>query len=101
MRWATRGGIHIDRGAACARLIRRFIGAAAEFDFDADLTEVPSDATPFHIPRVDVSHHSPAPPWAPQHSVSDGDRAPELTGPLFDGAYEFLRRQLMPGRAPA
>ena len=33
--------------------------------------------------------------------VESDDRILELTGPLFDGVYEFFRRQLMLGREPA
>jgi hypothetical protein len=33
--------------------------------------------------------------------VVDDDRLLELTGPLFDGLYEFRRRALMLGREPA
>jgi hypothetical protein len=33
--------------------------------------------------------------------VESDDRVLELTGPLFDGVYEFFRRQLMLGREPA
>ena len=56
MRWATRQGVHIDR-AACAWLIGRFIDPDAEFLFIADPTEVPTGATPFDMPGVDLSHH--------------------------------------------
>ncbi len=33
--------------------------------------------------------------------VETDQRVLELTGPLFDGAYEFFRRELMLGREPA
>ena len=33
--------------------------------------------------------------------VSDDDTVLEVTGPLFDGTYEFFRRQLLLGREPA
>ncbi len=33
--------------------------------------------------------------------VESDPRVLELTGPLFDGAYEFFRRELMLGREPA
>ncbi|MDP9399226.1 MAG: chromate resistance protein [Actinomycetota bacterium] len=33
--------------------------------------------------------------------VETDERVLALTGPLFDGAYEFLRRQLLLGREPA
>ena len=32
--------------------------------------------------------------------VAPDDRVLELTGPLFDGAYEFFRRQMLLGREP-
>ena len=56
MKWATRAGIHVDR-AACAWLIRRFIDAEAEFVFVEDPADVPSDATPFDMRGVPLSHH--------------------------------------------
>ena len=56
MRWATRTGIHIDR-AACAWLIRRCVDPDAEFVFVTDPDEVPDDATPFDMRRVELSHH--------------------------------------------
>lgn len=56
MKWATRSGCHIDR-AACAWLIRRFVDAQAEFLFVDDPDEVPSDATPFDMRGVRLSHH--------------------------------------------
>jgi len=33
--------------------------------------------------------------------VADDDRVLELTGPLFDGTYEFFRRRLLLGKEPA
>jgi hypothetical protein len=57
MRWATRGGCHVDR-AACAWLIERFIDPAAEFTFVDDADEVPADATPFDMRGVELSHHA-------------------------------------------
>lgn len=57
MRWATRAGVHIDR-AACAWLLRRFVDPQAEFVFVGDLAQVPSDATPFDMRGVDLSHHN-------------------------------------------
>jgi hypothetical protein len=33
--------------------------------------------------------------------VETDDRVLELTGPLFEGAYEFFRRELLLGREPA
>jgi hypothetical protein len=57
VRWATRRHCHIDR-AACSWLIRRLIDADAEFVFVDDPDEVPSDATPFDIVGVELSHHN-------------------------------------------
>jgi hypothetical protein len=56
VKWATRASIHIDR-AACAWLIRRHVDADAEFVFVADPADVPSDATPFDMRGVELSHH--------------------------------------------
>jgi hypothetical protein len=56
MKWATRGGVHIDR-AACAWLIRRFVDPAAEFVFVNDPDHLPKDATAFDIRGADLSHH--------------------------------------------
>jgi hypothetical protein len=49
MKWATRTGVHVDRGA-CAWLIESNIDKACEFIFVADPAEVPADAVPFDIP---------------------------------------------------
>jgi hypothetical protein len=56
VRWATRRHCHVDR-AACAWLIVRFIDADASFVFVDDPDDVPSDATPFDMRGVDLSHH--------------------------------------------
>lgn len=56
MKWATRGGVHIDR-AACAWLIVRHIDSQAQFVFVADPAEVPADATPFDMRGVELGHH--------------------------------------------
>jgi hypothetical protein len=56
MRWATRAGVHVDR-AACSWLVRRFVDPEAVFVFVDDPDEVPSDATPFDMRGVDLSHH--------------------------------------------
>jgi hypothetical protein len=56
MKWVTRSGCHIDR-AACAWLIRRFIDPAATFSFIDDPDAVPSDATPFDMRGVLLTHH--------------------------------------------
>jgi len=143
VRWATRRGCHVDR-AACAWLIRRCIDTAAEFVFVGDPSEVPSDATPFDMPGVELSHHrgncsfesfleryeleDPVlveiarivheadladeryqAPEAPGMDVlirglsmvRDDDPLLELTGPLFDGLYEYEKRALLLGREPS
>lgn len=56
MRWATRQGVHVDR-AACAWLLRRFVDPGATFVFVDDPDEVPTDATPFDMRGVELSHH--------------------------------------------
>ena len=56
MRWATRAHCHVDR-AACAWLIRRFIDETPEFVFVDDPDSVPTDATPFDMRGVELSHH--------------------------------------------
>ncbi len=58
MRWVTRAHCHIDR-VACGWLIRRFIDANAEFCFVEGRSEIPSDAIPFDVPGVELSHHGP------------------------------------------
>jgi hypothetical protein len=90
MRWATRAGVHIDR-AACAWLIRRFVDPAAEFLFVGDLTEVPPGATPFDMRGVELG---PCAATAPSHTLA-------VSGPLFDGLYEYHRRRTLLGREPA
>ncbi|HET7444524.1 MAG TPA: chromate resistance protein ChrB domain-containing protein [Solirubrobacterales bacterium] len=139
MRWATRGGIHVDR-TACAWLIRRFIDPEAEFVFVADPDQVPDDATPFDMRGVDLGHHGgecsfeailrryeleELALWriaeiihqadlederydAPEahgldvlirglSMVRSDEEMLELTGPLYDGLYEYLRRGSMLG----
>ena len=56
MKWATRRGVHVDR-AACAWLLRRFVDDQAEFVFVDDAEDVPTDATPFDMRGVELSHH--------------------------------------------
>lgn len=56
MKWATRRSPHVDR-TACAWLIARFIDSDPEFVFVEDLDEVPSDATPYDMRGVELSHH--------------------------------------------
>ncbi|MFC6021415.1 chromate resistance protein ChrB domain-containing protein [Plantactinospora solaniradicis] len=144
MRWATRAGVHIDR-AACAWLIRRHVDPDPEFIFVTDPAEVPTDATPFDMRGVDLSHHGSDCTfetvlrryalddpvlWKIAEIVHEADiddarydapeapgldvvlrglsmvnandyRVLELTGPLFDGLYEYHRRALLLGRPPA
>ena len=143
MRWATRGGVHIDR-AACAWLIRRFVDPDAEFVFVADPAEVPTGATPFDMRGVALGHvggdctfetilrvHELTDPvlWriaeivheadldderfdAPEapgldvvlrglSMTGDDERTLAISGPVFDGLYEFYRRRLLLGREPA
>ena len=47
----------MDR-AACAWLLRRFVDSEAEFVFVGDPDDVPSDATPFDMRGVELSHHA-------------------------------------------
>ena len=56
MKWATRGGVHVDR-AACAWLIRRHIDDDPQFVFVEDFDDLPDDATPFDMRGADLSHH--------------------------------------------
>jgi hypothetical protein len=56
MRWATRAGVHVDR-AACVWLLHRFVDPDAEVVFVDDVEDVPSDATPFDMLGVELSHH--------------------------------------------
>ena len=58
MRWATRGGVHVDR-AGCAWLIRRFIDPDAGFSFVDDSADVAQDAILFDMPGVELAHHGP------------------------------------------
>lgn len=56
MKWVTWENVGIDR-MACAWLIRRFIDPKAKFAFIARDTATPTDAEPFDIPGVRLSHH--------------------------------------------
>jgi hypothetical protein len=56
MKWTTRAGVHIDR-AACAWLIRSRVDPDAQFSFVDDPADVPTDATPFDMRGVQLSHH--------------------------------------------
>ena len=57
MKWLTWENVGVDR-MACAWLIRRFIDPDAAFVFvPPGHTWLPSDAEPFDIPGVRLSHH--------------------------------------------
>jgi hypothetical protein len=56
MKWATRRECHVDR-CACAWLVRRFVDSDAQFVFVDDPDEVPTDAIPFDMRGVDLTHH--------------------------------------------
>jgi hypothetical protein len=57
MKWATWENVGVDR-MACTWLIRRFIDPDAEFLFvPVGHSPLPSDAEPFDIPGVRLSHH--------------------------------------------
>jgi hypothetical protein len=143
VRWATRAGCHVDR-AACAWLIRRSIDPEATFVFVEDLADVPTDATPFDMRGVELSHHGEDCTfetmlrryalddpilWDIARIVHEADLADErydapeapgldvlirglsmvrvddellaLTGPLFDGLYEYRTRALLLGHEPS
>jgi hypothetical protein len=56
VKWVTWENIGVDR-MACAWLIRRFIDPKAKFQFIARDAVMPTDAEPFDIPGVRLSHH--------------------------------------------
>src|SRR5215210_2103582 len=57
MKWVTWENVAVDR-MACAWLIRRFIDPEAQFSFiPAGHKPLPTDAEPFDIPGVRLSHH--------------------------------------------
>jgi len=57
MKWVTWEHVGVDR-MACAWLIRRFIDPDAAFVFvPVGYTSLPSEAEPFDIPGVRLSHH--------------------------------------------
>ena len=127
MRWATRAGCHVDR-AACAWLIRRYIDPQAEFDmasvelshhrgncsFETFLERYDlQDPVLMEIARIvheaDLADDRYQAPEAPGMDVlirglsmvRDDDALLELTGPLFDGLYEYEKRALLLGREPS
>jgi hypothetical protein len=143
MRWATRGGPHVDR-TGCAWLIKRFIDPEAEFVFVDDPDEVPDDATPFDMRGAELSHHEggctfetilrryelddpvlrrigeviheadleddrfDAPEAAGLDALMRGlsmvrpdHEVLELSAPLYDGLYEYLKRAMLLDRDPA
>ena len=122
MKWATRSECHVDR-AACAWLIRRYIDPDPRFVFVDDPDEAPPDATPFDMRGADLSHHrgdctfetmlqrfgldDPV-LWDVARIICRGlsmvrtdDEVIALTGPMFDGLYEYRRRALTMGREPS
>jgi hypothetical protein len=57
VKWVTWEKVGVDR-MGCAWLIKRFIDPQATFQFIApDQKTLPSDAEPFDIPGVRLSHH--------------------------------------------
>ena len=56
MRWVTWENVGVDR-MGCAWLIRKHIDSEAEFLFIPHGGELPSEAEPFDIPGVKLSHH--------------------------------------------
>jgi hypothetical protein len=57
VKWVTWANVGVDR-MGCAWLIRRYIDPAAEFSFiPSSQRELPTDAEPFDIPGVRLSHH--------------------------------------------
>jgi hypothetical protein len=92
VRWATRAGVHIDR-AACAWLIRRFIGPHAEFTFVTDPAEISAGVTAFDVRGAELSHHGPG------CSFETILRRYELTGPVH--AWSAGRPGRHVGRVPA
>jgi hypothetical protein len=55
MRWVTRAGVHIDRGA-CAWLIRRWIDPDAHFVLVDDAADSPADAVAYDMPKAALGH---------------------------------------------
>jgi hypothetical protein len=129
MRWTTRTGIHVDR-TACAWLIRRFVDPedvtpfdmrgvelghrGGECSFEAVLRRYEfDDAALWDIAKIvheaDLEDERYDAPEARGLDVlirglsmvrSDTDML-ELTGPLFDGLYEFRSRATQLGRDPS
>ena len=57
MKWLTWAGVGVDR-MACAWIIKRFIDQNAAFEFIPEGTKpTSSEAEPFDIPNVRLSHH--------------------------------------------
>ncbi len=57
MKWLTWAGVGVDR-MACAWVIKRFIDQNAVFEFIAEGQKPISEAEPFDIPNVRLSHHN-------------------------------------------
>jgi hypothetical protein len=64
----------------------------AEIVHEADLDDARFDAP--EAPGIDVALRGLS-------MVCGDDRILELTGPMFDGLYEFFRRELLLGREPS
>src|SRR5215211_4513621 len=105
MKWATRAGVHIDR-AACAWLIRRALDADAEFVFVTDpvlwkIAEIVHEAD-LDDERFDAPEAAGLDVVLRGLSMTGGDeRTLAVSGPIFDGLYEYHRRRLLLGREPA
>ncbi|MEU0572836.1 hypothetical protein ABZ297_46555 [Nonomuraea sp. NPDC005983] len=59
------------------------------------------DATAFDMRGAELSHHGLDVVLRGLSMICGDDRVLDLTGPLFDGLYEFFRGQLLLGREPA
>ena len=125
MRWATRQSIHIDvfvsdpaevpadatpfdmtgvdlshHGTDCTfeTLLRRYdlddpaLWRLAQVVHEADIDDGLFDAP--EAPGFDVALRGLS-------MVADDEEVMSVTQPLFDGAYEFFRRQVLLGREPA
>lgn len=78
MRWVTRAGAHTDR-TACAWLLGRIAGIVHEADLEDARYDAPGPAGfDLLLRALSVAY--------------DDDTVLGPTRPLFDAAYEFLRR---------
>ncbi len=85
MRWATRAGIHVDRASSAWRI--------ATIIHEADLDDERFDAP--EAPGIDVVLRGLSMVCADDHMSL------AITGPLFEGLYEFFRREFLLGREPS